>query len=113
MQKIPFKDDLTFDPVTYYENVIGVTINAGLLPRIIKLFINNENKPYVITKPLHWSQRILEEKENGVIISIKVVPNFELERLILGFGPSMEVISPLSLRKKISKLVNHRALLYK
>ncbi len=113
MQKIPFKDDPTFDPGTYYENVIGVTINAGLLPRIIKLFINNENKPYVITKPLHWSQRILEEKENGVIISIKVVPNFELERLILGFGPSMEVISPLSLRKKISKLVNNCALLYK
>ncbi|MCU4162981.1 helix-turn-helix transcriptional regulator [Carboxylicivirga caseinilyticus] len=105
MDEIPFKEDPTFDPNTYYENVIGVTINSGLLPRIIKLFINNDNKPYILTKPLHWSQRVLEEKKEGIVVSIRVVPNFELERLILGFGPSIEVLSPPSLRKKIGKLV--------
>ncbi len=112
MEHMPFKDDPSFDPDSYYEDVIGVTINTGLLPRIIKFFINNDNKPYVLTKPLHWSQKVVEEKDDGIIISIKVVPNFELERLILGFGPSLEVLSPPSLRKKTSRLLIEAAKKY-
>ncbi len=105
MENITFNDDANFNPDSYYANVIGVTINVGLLPRLITLFINNDNKPYVLTKPLHYSQKIIEENEDGVIITIKVVPNFELERMILGFGPSIEVLSPPSLRKKIGKMI--------
>ncbi len=106
MENKKFVDDPDFSPETFFENVIGVTVNTGLLPRTITLFIDNTNAPYVLTKPLHWSQEILEKKEDGIIISIKVIPNFELERLILGFGPSMEVLSPPSLRKKISELIS-------
>ncbi len=112
MENKLFKDDPQFSPESFFENVIGVTVNNGLLPRTIKLFIDNTNAPYVLTKPLHWSQEVIEEKENGVIITIKVIPNFELERLILGFGPSLEVISPPSLRKKIGDLVKKSSLTY-
>ncbi len=105
MEQMNFKDDPSFDANVHFENVIGVTVNSGLFPRIIKLFINNENKPYVLTKPMHWSQKVTEEREDGVIITVKVVPNFELERLILGFGSAIEVISPPSLRRKISQQI--------
>ncbi|MCG8582091.1 MAG: WYL domain-containing protein, partial [Bacteroidales bacterium] len=107
MEQMPFKDDPSFDPHSYYEDVIGVTINSGLLPRTIKLFVNNDNKPYILTKPLHWSQHIVEERLDGIVIAIKVVPNFELERLILGYGDSIEVLSPPSLRRQISKVIQN------
>jgi len=103
-EKIPFKDDPSFDPKLYYENVIGVTVNHGLMPRTIKLFINAENAPYVLTKPIHNSQQLLEQNSKGITISIKLTPNYELERLLLGFGPGLEVISPPSLRKRIGSL---------
>jgi len=105
VEQMPFKDDHTFDPKTYYENVIGVTVNSGLMPRTIKLFINAENAPYVITKPIHCSQQLIEQNSNGIIISIKLIPNYELERVLLGFGPGLEVLSPPSLRKKMGDLL--------
>ncbi len=113
MKDIPFKDDASFDPYTYYKNIIGVTVNSGLYPRIIKIFVNNYHKPYVLTKPLHWTQRVVEENDKGVIITIRVLPNFELERVLLGFGPAIEVISPASLRNKIGELLNEASILYK
>ena len=62
------------------------------------------NAPYILTKPLHPSQKILKEESNGTIFSISVTWNFELEREILGFGESIVVLSPKRLRNKI----NHR-----
>jgi len=104
MENIAFKDDLTFNPESYYENVIGVTVNHGLMPRIIKLFIKAEHAPYVLTKPIHRSQQLLEQDTKGITISIKITPNYELERILLGFGPELEVLSPPSLRKRIGEL---------
>ncbi|MCG8580868.1 MAG: WYL domain-containing protein, partial [Bacteroidales bacterium] len=102
MEQMPFKDDPEFIPDNYYKDVIGATVNSGLLPRTIKIFVNNHHKPYILTKPFHWSQYIVEERSDGIVIAIKVVPNFELERLILGYGDSIEVLSPPSLRRQIS-----------
>ena len=113
MEHMPFKDDPTFNPDTYYENVIGVTINSGLMPRMIKLFVNNDNKPYILTKPLHWSQHIIEERSDGIVITIKVVPNYELERLILGYGAGIEILSPPSLRRRIGNILVKAGNLYK
>ena len=55
----------------------------------------------MITKPFHTSQRIIETREDGTIFNILVQHNFELERLILGFGDSIEVLKPKKLRDRI------------
>ena len=106
-EDISFKADDTFHPNAYYENVIGVTVNHGLMPRIIKLAINADHAPYVLTKPIHWSQQVIEQNKNGIIISIKLIPNYELERVLLGFGPAIEVISPPNLRKRMADLLKN------
>ena len=54
-------------------------------PRNVTFFVDKINAPYVRTKPLHHSQQIVEEKEDGTVFSIKVQLNYELERLLLGF----------------------------
>jgi len=103
--EIEFKMDKTFHPDSYYESIIGVTVNNGLMPRTIKLAINTENAPYVLTKPIHWSQQVMEENSDGIIITVNLIPNYELERLLIGFGPGLEVLAPPSLRKRIGELV--------
>lgn len=99
----------SFDGDAYYKNTIGVTV---LNNRIIKtlLKIDKMNAPYVLTKPFHSSQKLIETLEtNEIIIELKVDINYEFERLILGFGDSIEVIQPKSLRDRI-KSKHRRAL---
>lgn len=93
-----------FDGDEHYKNTIGVTVLNDENLKLIKLRFNRENAPYVITKPFHSSQEVLERQVDGsVIIQIKVHTNFELERLILGFGRSVEVLEPSDLRRRIKR----------
>ena len=111
---IPFEEH-DFDADTFYKDVVGVTVNQGERASNIKLWIDRYNAPYVITKPMHHSQKLEKQYEDGSVeINIKVKLNFELERLILGFGEAIEVLQPERLRKRISqkleKAVSHYGL---
>ena len=44
-----------------------------------------------------------KEPDESIIIAIEVVPNQELERVILGFGQHIEVLEPKILRHRIKK----------
>ncbi len=89
-----------FDGDKYYKDIIGVTV-ANSRPERIQFWVDKQNAPYVITKPFHRSQRVIETTENGVVFNILVQINFELERMILGFGDSIEVLKPEKLRKRV------------
>jgi len=106
LTKEPFVtyDDVDFD--TYFDDVIGVTKTEKDKAQKVVLHVEKYNAPYVLTKPIHNSQTILKEDETGVIISINVVINFELEREILGFGECIKVLSPRILYNKIKKRLN-------
>ena len=65
------------------------------------LFVDKYHAPYVLTKPIHYSQKMIKEDETGIIIRIDVVLNFELEREILGFGEFVKVLAPRMLASRI------------
>ncbi|MFZ1750031.1 MAG: WYL domain-containing protein [Saprospiraceae bacterium] len=97
----------------YFKNIIGVTVSQNARPENVKIRVDKENAPYVITKPIHHSQDVIETLEEGsIVISIHVQLNFELEREILGFGDSMVVLSPEKLRKRIISKTTNMAKLY-
>tara|TARA_B100000508_G_C11316506_1_gene207293 strand:- start:126 stop:548 length:423 start_codon:yes stop_codon:yes gene_type:complete len=96
--------DIGFNGDAYYKNTIGVTVLGEENIQTIVLKVDRSNAPYVLTKPFHHSQELLERHKDGtILIQLKVHLNFELERLILGFGECIEVIKPRLLRKRISK----------
>ena len=79
-------------------------MNTGLQPRRLELWIDATNAPYVLTKPLHNSQRLIKQNEDGsVIIHLFVIPNYELERVLLGFGYGLEVLRPETFRERMKK----------
>lgn len=92
-----------FNPNQYFQDIIGVTVDRGSLPEKVVLFADNETAPYIITKPLHHTQHIEETLANGVVFSIRVQLNFELEREILGFGDRIRVIAPDRLKRRIKE----------
>ncbi len=104
--------DYNIDGDIYYKDVVGVTVSKSR-PQRIQFWVDRHNAPYVITKPFHPSQRIIKKTEDGVIFNILVQVNFELERLILGFGDSIEVQKPLKLRKRIEQKLEKAVEYYK
>jgi predicted DNA-binding transcriptional regulator YafY len=95
-----------FDAEKFYKNVVGVTVNTGLNTRKIELWIDAINAPYVVTKPIHNSQRLIKTNDDGsIIIHLLLIENYELERLLLGFGNGLEVIKPERLRNRIKKIL--------
>jgi predicted DNA-binding transcriptional regulator YafY len=96
----------------YFADLVGVTKNVGMRPVKIVFFAHTEAAPYIITKPIHASQEIEEERDNGTVFSLKVIWNFELEREFLGFGEKIEVLQPARLRYKIQKRLEETLALY-
>lgn len=103
-----------FDAEKFYKNIVGVTVNTGLQPKKIELWIDRTNAPYVITKPLHNSQRLIKTNEDGsIIIHLFLVENYELERLVLGFGNGIEIIKPEGMRKRMKGILEKSLEKYK
>lgn len=98
-----YRENKSIDLAAYYSDVIGVTKSPGQRDCEVVFWIDNANAPYVITKPLHPTQKILKEELDGKIFSIRVILNFELERELLGFGSKMRVLGPRLLVKQIKE----------
>jgi predicted DNA-binding transcriptional regulator YafY len=87
----------------YFEDIIGVSVNKESKIENILLKVSNELFPYIQTKPIHGSQKLKENYENYIIVSLDLIPNYEFESLILGYGEGIEVLKPLLLRDKLKK----------
>ena len=100
---LPYKDsDVDFSE--YFDDVIGVTV-PDVDAEDIVIKVTGKRFNYIRTKPIHLSQRIIEEAEGYAIISINVKVNKELESLILSFGDDMEVVAPASFRDRIAEKI--------
>lgn len=94
----------------YFDDVIGVTVPADE-PEDIIIKVTKKRYNYIKTKPLHMSQRVVEEGDDYAVISINVKVNNELEAQLLSFGSDVEVLKPASFRTRISEkiqLMNHK-----
>jgi len=89
----------------YFEDIIGVTIERDAKLEKIQLKISSDLYPYIQTKPLHGSQTKKGNGESDVLIELEVIPNYELESMILSYGEGIEIISPENLRLRIKNRV--------
>ena len=99
-EAIPFVPNDKWDFNEYFDDIIGVTIMGGS-PQEVKLAFNKQAAPYILSKPLHGSQRKLSQTDEELIICLKVCLNYELESVILSFGDRVRVLEPENLRLKI------------
>lgn len=88
--------DIDFED--YFYDVIGVTHHEDATVQTILLRFSEDSLPYVLTKPLHPTQK--KRKVNGeVLIQIKVKPNYELFSVLRSFGKNVEVLEPATVRE--------------
>lgn len=109
----PFRKCVDFDPEHFFDDTIGVTKQICDKARRVVIRIDRQQAPYVESKPFHKSQKVEQRFHDGSIqLSLKVVINNELERLILGYGGHAEVIAPPEFRSRIAESVRIAAKKY-
>lgn len=93
-----------FDWDEYFYDIVGVTRYAdGQVVKVV-LKVYPTSAPYILTKPLHPTQKH-KIFEDYTLVEIQVIPNIELERLLLSYGEHVEVIAPIELREKMKARV--------
>ena len=82
--------------------MVGATIpNDDVKKEPIRLRFSNNRFPYVVSKPIHKTQVVLDE--NNCEIEIQVRPTRELDQQIFSFIPDIEVIAPEWYRQQIQE----------
>ena len=100
-----FIPNTTVDFEHYFDDVVGVSVYDTESKITIRLKFSPERFPYVMTKSIHRSQHIVDI-EHG-IIEICVIPNKELDAMILSYGNDVEVLAPEDYREKIKKIIEN------
>jgi predicted DNA-binding transcriptional regulator YafY len=96
--------DETEDWQDYFYDIIGVTRFDEKVERIV-LHVNKEMAPYIQTKPLHPTQKFRKINEHLYEVEINVIPNLELNSLLLSFGKHLIVKEPLFLKQKLKETI--------
>lgn len=101
---VKYKENTKLRPDEYFQHTIGVTLGKGR-PEEIQLHFTTAQGHYIKTQYLHHTQEIIKDDDDGLIITLKLIPNYELLQLLLSFGPEVEVLKPLTLRKQMAEMV--------
>ena len=96
----------TTDWNEYFYDVIGVSVNDQDVKNIT-FEVTSISAPYIKTKPIHGSQRIVEEKENSTVFQISVIPNHEMYAVLLSYGANIKVLSPKSIIEKLQTILQN------
>ena len=107
------------DEYNYLSHLVGVTFEDGAeLTKIVLRAHDRYTFGRLTTKPMHNSQRTIcnpnwkEGREYGDV-ELTVYPNKELVGQILSYGSMLEVVGPLSFRRRVSEELNKTQNLYK
>lgn len=85
----------------YFSDMIGVSKPIDSQIEEVVLHFNLLTGKYMENKSMHETQRNKWIDENTLEVRIKVYLNYELERLILSYGGSVQVVEPKYLKEKI------------
>jgi len=106
-------EDAPEDLEERFDDIIGVTLYDDCPLLTITFWVSDESKNYVLTKPLHGSQKTISgDKETnlrghypqlagGMFFSIQCKRNYELISVLMSFGNNLLVLSPEEIRCEI------------
>lgn len=105
--------DCTVDIEEYFDDIIGVTNYIDEPVEHIVFWVSDSSKDYVMTKPIHGSQRYYSGNkevefhaqypslQGGAFFSIDCKNNYELIRELCSYGSALLVLSPTNIQDKV------------
>ncbi len=101
-----------FDPeeekqriIQMFDEVLGVTYIKENPLEEIELEFRDKAIGYVLTKPIHHSQRILLQEPGRMVITLRLRVNYELKQAILNYVPNVRVRKPKYLHQMMVEML--------
>lgn len=107
-----FKLPRGFDAEEFFATAYGVVIDRKIKPERIVLRANRDHKPYLLSLPLHHSQRVIEDCDEYADFELYLSPTYDFIMRLLHAGSMVEVLKPESLRNQMRGWVMDMYLLY-
>lgn len=80
-EDVPYHRNREIDFEHYFDDIVGVTHPNGVEKEHIILKTTKNRFPYIVSKPIHPSQKVTNETEYE--LTLDVIPNKELDQQIL------------------------------
>lgn len=93
-------DEESINNRAYFDATIGIS-KTDDKPKEIVLKFDPHQSNYLLSQPLHHSQKVLTDNKEEFTISVEVVINYELSERLKGYGSQVKVIKPESLAKEL------------
>lgn len=111
---LPSYYDERFDSEAFFQYALGITVFQDEEPEAVELLFDPEDAPYVLSNPLHHSQRIVRNDQAGLLIRLHIFPSsYELRMLIRSYGHGVQVLKPKRLAREIQEDARKTLSLYK
>ena len=107
-----FVETPDFDEHRYFTYAFGATVYPNTDPSRVQLLFQNEITGYILSKPLHSSQKVIEDPR-GFIVELECYITPELEMTILSYGENVKVLCPVDLVDRIDKRIQAMSYLYR
>jgi len=91
----------------HYRNSFGIISPADGEPNTVLLKFSPQQTPYIKTLPLHESQQIVEESNEGCLVKLEVHLSHDFLMELLSFGDSLTVLKPKKLRQQIQRTLQN------
>jgi predicted DNA-binding transcriptional regulator YafY len=90
----------SFDPEEYFKHSFGITVTDDKPINVTLSFTPLQGK-YIKALPIHPTQKLISDSKSELIVTVDVKPTYEFYEKLLGYGPSIKVISPAKVVKEI------------
>jgi predicted DNA-binding transcriptional regulator YafY len=97
---IAYRPNTEIDFQEYFNEMVGVSRRGSEISKVL-IKVENSRYPYIETKPLHCTQRVISREGGATVIQIEVIINRELKQLLLSYGSDLTVVSPDSLKEEM------------
>ena len=97
---IAYHPNTEIDFQEYFDEMVGVSRRGNEISKVL-IKVANSLYPYIETKPLHGTQRVVSREDGCTVIQIEVIINRELKQLLLSYGSDLTVISPDTLKEEM------------
>lgn len=85
-----------------FNQIVGLNYDEGKRRELIEIAVTPNQFKYLESLPLHPSQQKQSELDDGrVVLTLHLIPNFELKMQLLKMGDQIEILKPDYFRKQI------------
>ncbi len=98
----PYHLPAAFKPASFFENQFGVDRTKTKAEKI-RVKVNHWDANFLISLPLHSSQRVVENNDAYTVFEYKLAPTYDFIMELRKYGSKLEVLAPQSLRDEFAE----------